>query len=364
MSISGNAAQVKLQKFYILSLIQAFFFTLICLLLTYIYKYVKFYLYLLFQRGFCAEAAASAQSLIIMKKALIYGILGSLFFAFTFIFNRSMNLEGGYWLWSACLRYIFTLPIMWLLVKRERGLRPVMAEIRKKPLDWIIWSTVGFGFFYMPLTMASIYGESWFVAATWQLTIVMGILLTPVFGKPVPLKNLAFAGVILAGIFLLQLSHLNNMNIHGMSAALLLIIIGAVSYPLGNRKMMDYCPDNMTTIQRVFGMTLCSMPFWLLLSLYALAQSGPPSYGQTVQSFIVALFSGVIATVLFFEATNLVKANQKQLALIEATQSGEVLFTLLGGILFLSDSMPTAAGFIGIAVIVLGMIGNSFASAK
>ena len=28
-----------------------------------------------------------------MKKALIYGILASFFFAFTFILNRSMNLD-------------------------------------------------------------------------------------------------------------------------------------------------------------------------------------------------------------------------------------------------------------------------------
>ena len=36
-----------------------------------------------------------------MRRALADGLLASLFFAFTFIFNRSMNLDGGYWLWSA-----------------------------------------------------------------------------------------------------------------------------------------------------------------------------------------------------------------------------------------------------------------------
>ncbi|MEY8221144.1 hypothetical protein AALA46_11555 [Enterocloster aldenensis] len=56
-----------------------------------------------------------------MKKALFYGILASFFFAFTFILNRSMNLAGGYWLWSACLRYLFTLPMMVLMLAREKG---------------------------------------------------------------------------------------------------------------------------------------------------------------------------------------------------------------------------------------------------
>lgn len=47
-----------------------------------------------------------------MKKALGLGILGSFFFAFTFILNRSMNLSGGFWMWSAVLRYVYTLPIL------------------------------------------------------------------------------------------------------------------------------------------------------------------------------------------------------------------------------------------------------------
>ncbi len=299
-----------------------------------------------------------------MKKSLFYGILASLFFAFTFVFNRSMNLGGGYWIWSASLRYLFTLPIMWLLVRRQQGTALVMGEIRRYPVRWIWWSTVGFGLFYAPLTLASVYGESWFVAATWQITIVAGILLTPLFGKPVPMKNLGFSGVILAGIFLLQLSHFQTMEPSHMGISFCLILAAAFAYPLGNRKMMSCCPENMTTVQRVFGMTLCSMPFWILLSLFALIGHGFPETGQIVQSFIVALFSGVAATVLFFEATNMTKHNPRQLAVIEATQSGEVLFTLLGGILFLGDPVPSVAGFAGIALVIAGMVGGSLVSAK
>lgn len=39
-----------------------------------------------------------------MKEILI-GIIAALFFAFTFILNHSMELDGGSWLWSASLRY-------------------------------------------------------------------------------------------------------------------------------------------------------------------------------------------------------------------------------------------------------------------
>ena len=298
------------------------------------------------------------------RKAFVLGILASLFFAFTFVFNRRMNLSGGYWLWSGCLRYIFTLPIMYVLLLRGNSVSVVYSAIKQDTVNWILWSTVGFGLFYMPLTLASVYGESWFVAASWQITIVAGVLLTPLFGKKIPVKSLLCSCVIIVGVFLIQAVHFGTADVKGSILALFCILVGAFSYPLGNRKMMQHCPEDLSTTQRVFGMTLCSMPFWLLLSVVAFVRSGVPSSGQMIQSFVVAAFSGVIATLLFFEATNLVKNNSRQLALIEATQCGEVIFTLIGGVLILGDKAPDIWGYTGILVLVVGMIANSLVSSK
>ena len=298
-----------------------------------------------------------------MKKSLILGIAGSFFFAFTFILNRSMNLGGGDWMWSAALRYLFTLPMVGILILPGGGLQKVLAEIRERPVAWLLWSTIGFGLFYTPLTLASVYGESWLVASCWQMTIVAGVLLTPLFGKPIPAKNLMLSLLILLGIFLMQIPNLENLKGGRAVEALIPIVIAAFSYPLGNRKMMEVCGNRLNTFQRVFGMTLCSMPFWIILSVIAYGRVGLPSRGQTLQSVCVALFSGVIATVLFFRATDLVRHDQKKLALIEATQCGEVLFTLLGGILILGDSIPAPIGFVGILLIVAGMVLNSLAAA-
>ena len=293
-------------------------------------------------------------------RALWYGILGALFFAFTFIFNRSMNLSGGSWMWSASLRYLFSLPMLAILVWRKGELAGVLSAIKKEPLTWLVWSTVGFGLFYGPLSLASIYGESWFVAATWQITILAGLLLTPLFGQKVPGKQLLMTLVILLGIILIQIPYFGSGLGSGVVRASLLILLAAFAYPFGNRKMMVHCKqDQLSTTQRVFGMTLMSTPFWLLLSVFAVADAGLPSGGQILQSLIVAVFSGVVATLLFFEATNLVKHNHKQLAVVEATQAGEVLFTLLGGCLFLGDSLPSLFGFFGIAIVTIGIIGNS-----
>ena len=51
-----------------------------------------------------------------MKKSLFLGVLSSLFFAFTFILNKQMNNSGGLWSWSASLRYIFMLPILFVIL--------------------------------------------------------------------------------------------------------------------------------------------------------------------------------------------------------------------------------------------------------
>lgn len=299
-----------------------------------------------------------------MKKAFLYGVLASFFFAFTFVLNRSMNLAGGHWLWSACLRYLFMLPMLALLLLRGRAWAPVLRAIRRRPWPWLLWSTVGFGLFYAPLTLASEFGESWLVAASWQLTIVAGTLLCPLFGKRIPLASLGACVVVLLGVFLLQFSGAGGLQPHRVAATLLPIVVAAVAYPLGNRKMMQIVPEGMSAVQRVFGMTLCSMPFWLVLSAVAFAQAGPPVAAQVAQSVAVALFSGVVATVLFFKATNMVQHSPPKLALVEATQAGEVVFTLLGGVLLLGDALPGPLGFAGLAVVVAGMVASSLAAAK
>ncbi|MEZ4627925.1 MAG: multidrug resistance efflux transporter family protein [Eubacteriales bacterium] len=117
-----------------------------------------------------------------MKKGLLLGLLASFFFAFTFLLNRSMHLSGGSWIWSASLRYLFTFPMFALLVWRTSGFSRVHAAIRKAPIHWLLWSTVGFGPL-VPISFAGDHGESWLVAASWQVTIVMGLLLSPLFQK-------------------------------------------------------------------------------------------------------------------------------------------------------------------------------------
>ena len=111
-------------------------------------------------------------------------------------------------------------------------------------------------------------------------------------------------------------------------------------------------------------MTLASLPFWFLLSLYGLFTTGVPSKEQAMQSILVAICSGVIATILFFKATDIVKGDMQKLATVEATQSMEVLFAVIGELVLLHSSFPSILSWFGMFVIMLGMIAHSYVSHK
>lgn len=300
-------------------------------------------------------------------KAILIGILGALFFSVTFILNRSMELEGGSWVWSASLRFMFMLPILLIIVGYKRNVKPVLIHIKKQPMDWLLWSTVGFGLFYAPLTFATIYGPGWLVAATFQLTIIAGSLLVPFLSKGkrqrIPIQSIFISLIILAGVFIIQFEHAASVSSASVALSVIPLIVSAFAYPLGNRKMMQLVGGELNTFQRILGMTIASMPFWILLSIYGIAAHGAPNGSQVLQTFIVAISSGIIATVLFFYATELVHGDNHKLAGVEATQSGEVVFALFGELLILSTPLPSIVSFVGMALVIFGMILHSVVSA-
>lgn len=299
-------------------------------------------------------------------KATLIGILSALFFSVTFVLNRAMELDGGSWVWSATLRFFFMLPLLLIIVGYKRNIRPVITHIKKRPLPWIIWSTVGFGLFYAPLTFATIYGPGWLVAATFQITIIAGSLLVPFLSKGkkqrIPLQSIFISLIILSGVFIMQLEHAASVPVINVVLCVIPLIVAAFAYPLGNRKMMQIVNGELNTFQRILGMTIASMPFWILLSIYGIATQGTPSSNQVMQTFIVAISSGIIATVLFFYATELVNHDNQKLAGIEATQSGEVVFALFGELLLLGAPLPSAISFIGMILVIVGMILHSVLS--
>lgn len=296
---------------------------------------------------------------------IIQGLLASFFFSITFLLNRSMELDGGSWLWSSSLRFLLMAPILIIIIIQQRKLRETIAHLYQNLPSYLLWSSIGFGLFYAPLTFSAAYYPSWLVAGAWQLTIISGSILLPfISNHSTPWKQLRWSLLIIIGVFLMLIRQCEKISSMDLICGLVPILLATFMYPLGNRKMMDLCNGKINTIQRVTNMTLASLPFWLLISSVAYYHDGMPSNNQLMQSLCVAIFSGVIATLLFFSATQRVHNNPNKLAAVEATQSGELPFSLLGDIIIFKSSMPDNTTIAGIILVVSGMILHSFKGIK
>lgn len=249
-------------------------------------------------------------------------------------------------------------------------------EIKQQPIPFFLWSVVAFVLFYAPLTYAAAFSPGWLVAGTWQLTILAGVLLTPLFmitlqtkdgirivRQKIPLVSLSITFIILIGVILIQIPHAQTVTIQTLLFGVLPILFAAFAYPLGNRKMMELLDGRLDTFQRVLAMTLMTIPVWAIIAVIALFTVGLPSLSQLIQSFIVGVSSGVIATTLFFMATDRVRNDQGKLAAVEATQSTQLIFVILGEMAILGIALPTPIALLGIVVIIFGMSLHSFHTA-
>ncbi|MFD3274136.1 multidrug resistance efflux transporter family protein [Paenibacillus dendritiformis] len=310
-------------------------------------------------------------------RAIIVGILSSLFFSATFIINRAMNLSGTSWAWTASLRFLLALPFLIAIVAFRGNLAGLFREMRKHPLQWLLWGTLGGVGFYSLLSFAAVYAPSWLTSGTWQITILAGALLSPLFfvtvpgpdgprqvRQAIPYKSLRISVIILIGVILMQVTEAGQITMSELLAGFLPVLVAAFLYPLGNRKMMELCHGRLDTFQRTLGMAISSLPIALLLGSYGTATVGWPTSPQLLQALLLAVCSGVIASLLFFLATDMAKHNAMLLAAVESTQSGTMVFTVLGEVLLLNGSFPQGWSMAGMIIVIIGMMATSLAGRR
>lgn len=303
-----------------------------------------------------------------MTRLLSIGILSAFFFSSTFVLNRAMSLQGGHWVWTASLRYGYMLLLLclWLLLTRQvRILTGAIHEFRKRWLFWTIAGSSGFGVFYALLTFSASFAPGWVVATTWQATILASPLVLLLFGRRVPVKGMLFSVLIFAGILLVTVEQANSASLRNVLFGILPVIVAAFAYPFGNQLVWEARHGTSAGIPRITGpvidnsigrvllMVIGSIPFWIVLIL--ITAPPPPTAGQLLNTAIVAVFSGVIATSLFLYARHQA-GTPYGLAAVDATQSTEVIFSLLGEVVFLHGSWPTLTGSAGVVLAVAGLI--------
>jgi len=303
-----------------------------------------------------------------MMKLLGAGLLAALFFSSTFILNRAMSLEGGHWVWTASLRYLWMtlfLVVGPILIGRGRLLLDTLRLLHRYWAFWSVAGTVGFGVFYAGIAFAASYAPGWVVATTWQITVLASPLVLLLYGRRVPLRGVFFTVLIFLGVALVNVAELRVASWGEVVFGGLPVLIAAFAYPLGLQLVWEARSGGHTRIPhivapvlddsfaRVLLLTLGSLPFWVVLILAT--QPPPPSSGQWMTTALVALLSGVVATSLFVYARHQAR-NAYELAAVDATQAAEVLFALAGEMLLLGAAFPDLLGVSGACLTILGLI--------
>lgn len=303
-----------------------------------------------------------------MLKLLGFGLLAALFFSSTFVLNRSMSLDGGHWVWSASLRYLWmTLFLVAgpILIGRGRLLFDAMRLLRRHWMFWLIAGTIGFGVFYAGVTFAASYASGWVVATTWQITVLASPIVLLTYGRRVPLRGVFFTILIFLGILLVNVAEMQSANWRDVLLGGLPVLVAAFAYPAGLQMVWEARSGGHTRIPhivdsvlgdsfaRVLLLTLGSLPFWLLMIV--VTQPPPPTAGQWGSTALVAILSGVIATSLFVFTRHQARSAY-ELSAVDATQSAEVIFALAAEVLLLGALLPGLLGLAGIALTVLGLV--------
>jgi drug/metabolite transporter (DMT)-like permease len=305
---------------------------------------------------------------VVMLRIIFLGMLAALFFSTTFVLNRAMSLEGGHWVWTASLRFgymLVFLSVCLLFTKSAKQLSEITGVFLRYWRFWIMAGSIGFGVFYALISFSASYAAGWIVATTWQTTILATPIVLLVFGKKVPTKGVLLTGLIFTGILLVNIEHAASATTQEVFLGVFPVLIAAFAYPIGNQMVWEARQGGNGRIPhiehavmedsfaRVLLLTVGSIPFWIMLVL--LTSPPPPSSGQLINTAMVALFSGVVATTLFLHARHLCE-QPAEIAAVDATQSMEVFFSLIGEIIILHGVFPGPTGVIGIVLTITGLV--------
>jgi len=279
-----------------------------------------------------------------------------------------MSLAGGHWAWTSSLRFgymLIFLTVLLLITQGRKALSQVKEAFTQHWLFWILAGSIGFGIFYSLITFSSTYAAGWVIATTWQTTILATPIVLIFFGRKVPTKGILLTLLIFAGIVLVNIEHAITTDLRTVLLGAVPVFIAAFAYPTGNQMVWEarlgenkrlphiQNPILENGLARVLLLTMGSIPFWVILLLWT--QPPPPSSGQLLSTALVALLSGVIATTIFLYARHLCK-QPYEIAAVDATQSMEVVFSLIGEIVLLNGALPGALGMAGITLTIIGLI--------
>ena len=332
-----------------------------------------------------------------MGKMIVWGLIASAFFSTSFVLYQLMSVQGGHWFWSASFRCFFMWLLLSVFILLQNKLNPskLLALCKLFVSHWQFWCVtggIGLGTYGL-LAFAADYAQGWVLAATYLFTEVASLVVLSFFGQSFQKKVIVYSVIVFIGVVLANVGEgLRHSTSQGTDWHALLLFgalpafIASFCFPLGNQliwqagqpkgdsthptdaiskaannetsKLLQKVPQVTSPLlsnplHKVWLMSLGSLPIWLVLGI--MVQPPAPSVSQMTISFLVALMAGVLGTTTFLHARSLAKQPQ-QLAAVDATQGSEIIFALLGGMLLLHTPMPSGLSFVGIALVIIGLV--------
>lgn len=337
-----------------------------------------------------------------MGKMIVWGLIASAFFSTSFVLYQLMSVQGGHWFWSASFRCFFMWLLLSVFILLQNKLNPSkLLELCKLFAShwqfWCVTGGIGLGTYGL-LAFAADYAQGWVIAATYLFTVVASLVVLSFFGQSFQKKVIVYSVIVFIGVVLANVGEgLRHSTSQGTDWHALLLFgalpafIASFCFPLGNQliwqaaqpkghsthptdeiskaannetselatsKLLQKVPQVTSPLlsnplHKVWLMSLGSLPMWLVLGF--MVQPPAPSVSQMTISFLVALMAGVLGTTTFLHARSLAKQPQ-QLAAVDATQGSEIIFALLGGMLLLHTPMPSGLSFVGIALVIIGLV--------
>ena len=341
-----------------------------------------------------------------MGKMIVWGLIASAFFSTSFVLYQLMSVQGGHWFWSASFRCFFMWLLLSVFILLQNKLNPSkLLELCKLFAShwqfWCVTGGIGLGTYGL-LAFAADYAQGWVIAATYLFTVVASLVVLSFFGQTFQKKVIVYSVIVFIGVVLANVGEgLRHSTSQGTDWYALLLFgalpafIASFCFPLGNQLIWQAAqpkvdsthhtheiskPANNETrkvtselatsellqkvpqvtspllsnpLHKVWLMSLGSLPMWLVLGV--MVRPPAPSVSQITISFLVALMAGVLGTTTFLHARSLAKQPQ-QLAAVDATQGSEIIFALLGGMLLLHTPMPSGLSFVGIALVIIGLV--------
>lgn len=310
-----------------------------------------------------------------LRLLIARGLLASMFLSSTFVINRYLGVSGGDWLWTGALRFIWVSIMLglWFFLRDRRMLKRGILEFFR---NWV-WITAGtlWAIAYSIVCFSASYVPGWVTAAAWQTTIIATPIALACFGRRIPMKGFLLLFLLIAGVVLTQVGKAGEEQFSTVTITLgvAAILVAAFVWPVANQLvkecvagshgMIPPAPQGIaeTSIGRVFLMSIGTLPIFLLAVL-AFAPKMPTS-DQYFGTMAIAVSSGVVGMSLFLWARQDAKT-PLQTSAVDAMQSGQIIFSILGESIFFSGRWPDGWEIVGLLIVVLTIVLFTFSETR